>query len=339
MDGFSTEHGSVIVLAATNRPDVLDHALLRPGRFDRVIEVPYPDLFSRKRILEVHAKKIKLAPEFSLDKIARGTPGFSGADLANLINEAALVASKKNKKFVGLEDFEFARDKLLLGAERKTLVLSEKEKKRTAYHESGHALLNLLLDETDPFHKVTIIPRGRALGVSWSLPEEDRFIESKLEMRAKIMVALGGMLAEKLIFDDQTTGAANDIEHSTKIARRMVCRYGMSDLGPIVFGNNPDHPYLGRDILKNSSDYSQETAKKIDDEVSKIVSSCYQEGQKLLSENCEKLEILAKELLEKETLQAAEVYKLLGMEPRKTDGWQEDGEQEEANPEPQTTGE
>jgi len=317
MDGFSSrESGSVIVLAATNRPDVLDQALLRPGRFDRVIEVPYPDLLSREQILRVHAKNIKLDPEVDLKKIARGTPGFSGADLENLINESALIASKRGKKSVQIDDFESSRDKLLLGAERKTLILSEKEKKRTAYHESGHALVNLLSPESDPFHKVSIIPRGKALGVSWSIPEEDRYIESKSLMCVKIMVSLGGRVAEKIVFNDETTGAASDLDAATKIARRMVCKYGMSELGPIVFGNNTDHPYLGRDIMKHSADYSEETAKKIDSEISRIVSSCEDEAKKLLVENKDKLELLASELLEKETLKAEEVYELLGMEPR-----------------------
>ena len=319
MDGFSTEQGAIIVLAATNRPDVLDKALLRPGRFDRVIEVPYPDLISRERILKVHSKNVKLGTTIDLHKIARGTPGFSGADLENLINEAALFASKANKKCVESDDFEFARDKLLLGAERKTLLLSDKEKKRTAYHEAGHALLNILLKDADTFHKVTIIPRGRALGVTWSFPAEDRHVESKQQMRAKIMISFGGFLAEKMIFQDQTTGASNDIERSTNIARRMVCKYGMSDLGPIVFGNDPDHPYLGRDIMKHSTDYSEDTAKKIDVEVSKIVTNCYKQGKELLADNEDKLKLLAEELLEKETLQASEVYDLLGMEQQGTD--------------------
>jgi cell division protease FtsH len=316
MDGFSTEHGSVIILAATNRPDVLDSALLRPGRFDRIIEVPYPDLFSREMILNVHSKRIKLSSSVDLKQIARGTPGFSGADLENLINESALIASKAKKEHVEVEDFETARDKLILGAERKTLVLSDKEKKRISYHEGGHALLNLLIDESDPFHKVTIIPRGRSLGVSWSLPEEDRYIESKGRMRAKIMGSLGGLLAERLVFNDQTTGAANDIEYATTVARRMVCRYGMSGLGPIVFGNNADHPYLGRDIMKTSVNYSEETARRIDEEVANIIQSCHVEAEKLLVDNRDKLDILSEKLLEKETLLAKEVYDLLGIQPR-----------------------
>ncbi|MBD3231133.1 ATP-dependent zinc metalloprotease FtsH [Candidatus Dependentiae bacterium] len=320
MDGFSTEHGSVIVLAATNRPDVLDKALLRPGRFDRTIEVPYPDLASREKILKVHAKGVKLDENLNLQKIARGTPGFSGADLENLINEAALIASKANKNFVLMEDFEKARDKLLLGAERKTLILSEKDKKRTAYHESGHTLLNVLLPETDPFHKVTIIPRGRALGVSWSLPENDRHSESKTEMLSRIMVCLGGLIAEKLIFNIQTSGAANDIDTATKIARLMVTRYGMSDLGPIVFDHSKEHPYLGRDIQKSGTN-SDKTTQKVDEEIEKIIKTCHQNAEKLIIDNKNMLDILASNLLEKETLLANEVYELLGLEPRTIHDW------------------
>jgi len=331
MDGFSTEHGSVIVIAATNRPDVLDNALLRPGRFDRIIEVPYPDLRSREKILMIHVKNVKLSPEVNMMRLARGTPGFSGADLENLVNESALFASKADKKFVEIEDFEKARDKLLLGAERKTVVLSEKDKIQTAYHEAGHALVNVMLEDADLLHKVSIIPRGRALGASWSFPEEDRYIESRDLMRSKIMISLGGLLSEKLIFNAQTTGAASDIQHATKIARRMVCKYGMSRLGPIIFGNNTDHPYLGRDIMKHSADYSEDTAKKIDAEISNIITSCYNEAEKILSENKEKLELLARELLEKETLQAKEVYDLLCMEPRVLHSLQEEVVVKEVN--------
>ncbi|MBD3272858.1 ATP-dependent zinc metalloprotease FtsH [Candidatus Dependentiae bacterium] len=320
MDGFSTEHGSVIVLAATNRPDVLDKALLRPGRFDRSIEVPYPDLISRKKILEVHSKNVKLGKDVDLEKIARGTPGFSGADLENLINEAALRASKANKSEINIEDFEIARDKLILGSERKTLILSNKEKKITAYHESGHSLLNMLLPDTDPFHKVTIIPRGRALGVSWSLPEKDRHSETKSELLSKIMVLMGGLIAEKLFLNEQTSGAANDIEVATKIARKMVTRLGMSDLGPITFDETKEHPYLGRDIQRLPH-HSERTSQKVDDAVEKIIKSCHQKATGLISTNKEKLEKLAEKLLEKETLQAEEVYKLIDIEPRITHNW------------------
>ncbi|MCK4651305.1 ATP-dependent zinc metalloprotease FtsH [Candidatus Babeliales bacterium] len=320
MDGFSTEHGSVIILAATNRPDVLDKALLRPGRFDRIIEVPYPDLISREKILEVHSKGVKLGNEVDLNKIARGTQGFSGADLENLINEAALVASKKNKQNVTLEDFEQARDKLLLGSERKTLILTKKEKELTAYHESGHTLLNILLPNTDPLHKVTIIPRGKSLGASWSLPETEKHTQTKSEMISQIKILFGGLVAENIIFNEQTSGAANDIEKATKIARLMVTRFGMSKLGPIVFDETKEHPYLGRDIQKTRM-HSDKTAEKVDHEVENIIHSSLKEVTKILSENKDKLEILAKSLLEKETLQANEVYNLLGIEPRKSNNW------------------
>jgi cell division protease FtsH len=316
MDGFTTEHRSVIVLAASNRPDILDKALLRPGRFDRIIEVPYPDLISREEILQVHANNVKLDPLVDLKRIARGTPGFSGADLANLINEAALLASKNNEDFVRIEHFESARDKVYLGVERKTIVLSDKEKLMTAYHESGHTLINVLLPEyTDPFHKVTIVPRGRAMGVSWSLPEMDKHSRSKSEMLARMVVCFGGFLAEKLIFNEQTTGASNDIESATKIARDMVCKYGMSELGPIDFSFSEEHPYLGRDI-QNPREFSELTVQRIDSEVEKIVKACRVRGEQLLSENKEKLELLARTLVEKETLQAQEVYELLDIQPR-----------------------
>jgi len=317
MDGFSTEHGSVIVIAATNRPDVLDKALLRPGRFDRIVEVPFPDMDSRRKILEIHSRGVKVGKDVNLERLARGTPGFSGADLESLVNEAALIASKKDKEFVDIEDFEFARDKLILGSERKTMLISEKEKRQTAYHEAGHALLNVLLDDSDPFHKVTIIPRSRALGVSVSLPEEDRYNHSKSYMVARIMISMGGLLAEKIIFNEQTTGASADIKHSTELARRMVCKFGMSDLGPIVFGNETDHPYLGRDIMNHSANYSEDTSKKIDAEISKIINECYSKAENLLRENEDKLKLLAEKLLEKETLQSYEVYELLGIKPRK----------------------
>jgi len=293
---------------------------LRPGRFDRIIEVPYPDLISREQILNIHAKNVKLDEDFDLKKIARGTPGFSGADLANLINEAALVASKENKLTVSLEHFEKARDKLMLGAERKTMVLTKDERERTSCHESGHTLLNLLLPHTDPFHKVTIIPRGRALGFSASLPKEDRYSITKEEMLSRIMVCMGGLLAEKLIFNIQTSGASNDIEVATKIARKMVTKYGMSDLGPIVFDETQEHPYLGRDI-QQARTHSEKTAQEVDDQVKKIIDECHQKAGKLLIDNKANLELLTKTLLEKETLQAEEVYKLLNIEPREFESW------------------
>ncbi|MBS1988525.1 ATP-dependent zinc metalloprotease FtsH [Candidatus Dependentiae bacterium] len=322
MDGFSTEHGSVIVLAATNRPDVLDKALLRPGRFDRTVEVPYPDLSCREEILQVHARKVKLDPEVDLHRIARGTPGFSGADLENLINEAALLASKGNDETIKLSHFEVSRDKLMLGAQRKSIVFSEKEKLMTAYHEAGHTLLNLLLPQTDPFHKVTIIPRGRALGVSWSLPERDKYSQTKGEMLSRMTVCFGGLLAEKLIFNDQTSGVSNDLEQASKIARAMVCRFGMSSLGPIEYDLVQENPYLGQS--QSSRQFSERTAQKIDEEVEKIINECYKHGDELLQQNRDKLDLLAKTLVEKETLQAKEVYELLGLPPRETHSLQDE---------------
>ncbi|MBM3887091.1 ATP-dependent zinc metalloprotease FtsH, partial [Candidatus Dependentiae bacterium] len=317
MDGFSTEHGSVIVLAATNRPDVLDKALLRPGRFDRLIEVPYPDVACREEILRVHARNVKLGESVDLGKIARGTPGFSGADLENLINEAALLASKSESEFIEIHHFETARDKILVGGERKTLVFTDLEKKMTAYHEAGHSLLNLLLPATDPFHKVTIVPRGRTLGVSWSLPERDKTSQTKTELTSRIIVALGGLLAEKLIFNEQTTGVSNDLEKASAIARNMVKSFGMSPLGPIDYETSSEHPYLGRDI-QSGKEFSEKTAERIDVEVEKIINDCYDQGLRLLVENREKLDLFAHTLLEKETLHAAEVYELLGIPPRET---------------------
>lgn len=320
MDGFSTEHGAVIVLAATNRPDVLDKALLRPGRFDRSIEVPYPDMTSRKKILEVHSKQVKLNTEVDLSKIARGTPGFSGAELENLINEAALLASKGNKQNIEIIDFETARDKIILGSTRKSLILNDEEKKTTAYHESGHTLLNLLLPKTDPFHKVTIMPRGGALGVSWSLPEKDRVSQTKSEMLSKIMVLMGGLIAERIFIKEETSGAANDIKVATNIARKMVTRFGMSNLGPITFDESEEHAYLGRDIQKTSK-HSEKTAQRVDEEVEKIINENYKKAETLIKENSDKMKLLAEELLEKETLGAEEVYQLLDIEPRTTHSW------------------
>ncbi|MFH1831236.1 MAG: ATP-dependent zinc metalloprotease FtsH [bacterium] len=328
MDGFSTERGAVIVLAATNRPDVLDSALLRPGRFDRVIEVPYPDLESREQILKVHATKVTLDKEVDLRRIARGTPGFSGADLENIINEAALLASKFNEKTITSKYFEKARDKIILGAERKTLVLTDDEKRMTAYHEAGHTMLNLLLSETDPFHKASIIPRGRALGVSWSLPEKDKYSRTKSEMLARITLSFGGLLAEELVFNNQTSGASNDIQEATKTARAMVRQYGMSDLGPIDFKVSMEHPYLGRDI-QSTREFSEKTAEAIDVQVKKILDESYQRGKKLLSDNLDKLKLLAETLFEKETLYAHEVYELLHITPRADHRFASDAEKEE----------
>jgi len=306
MDGFQTTGESVMVLAATNRPDVLDKALLRPGRFDRRVYVPYPDLVSREQILKVHAKGVKIDKEVDLAKISRGTPGFSGADLANLINEAAINASKSNQRTVTIKDFEEARDKILLGKEVKTMVQTPEELKLTAYHESGHALVRLMLpQDTDPLHKVSIIPRGRALGVTHSLPERDKYTSTKREMIASIMIALGGRAAEDLVFNKITTGAFSDFKTATDMARNMVCLYGMSDLGIAVYKQG------AADFA-----YSQKTAELIDQEVDKILNDCYTKAKDLLSKNRYMLDTLAETLLERETMYASEVYNLLGIEPR-----------------------
>ncbi len=307
MDGFEASKDPVIVLAATNRPDVLDTALLRPGRFDRRIEVPYPDLVSREQILRVHANSIQIDPELDLKKVARGTPGFSGADLANLINEAAIIASKKNQKEVVMHDIEEARDKVLLGKELKTIALSEDERKMTAFHEAGHALIRLLLPEVmDPLHKVTIIPRGRALGVTHSMPEREKYSIVKEEMLALVQSALGGRIAEEIVFHKVSTGAYSDFTTATKVVRDMVCRYGMSDkLGPVVYSQQQG------DFV-----YSQEMAKLIDDEVLAITNKCYADAKKLLETHRDKLDILAYALLEKETMYAGEIYELLQIAPR-----------------------
>ncbi len=307
MDGFETGGEPVIVLAATNRPDVLDKALMRPGRFDRRVEVPYPDLISREQILAVHAKSVHMNPDVDLKKVARGTPGFSGADLANLINEAAIIASKKNEADVKLADIEEARDKVLIGKELKTIALSEEERKMTAFHEAGHTLVTLLLPEvTDPLHKVTIVPRGRALGVTHSMPEREKYSRNKDEMIASIKICLGGRIAEQLVFNKIATGAYSDFLRATEIARTMVTHYGMSDaLGPIVYSQQQG------DFV-----YSQQTAQKIDDEVRRIINECYAETTKLLEDNRDKLDLLATTLLEKETMFASEIYELLDIKPR-----------------------
>ena len=307
MDGFQTADGSVIVLAATNRPDVLDKALLRPGRFDRRVDVPYPDLKSREEILQVHAKGVKISPMVDLQKIARGTPGFSGADLSNLINEAAIIASKENQKEVDVKDFEKARDNVLLGKEVKSRMLTSEDKKMIAYHEGGHTLVQLLLpDVSDPLHKVTIIPRGRALGVTHSLPEREKYITTKEEMLAAIMAALGGRAAEELVFGKLTTGAYSDFKKATDIARSMVCNYGMvPEIGSVLYSQSQG------DFV-----YSQNTAEKIDQEVQKIINKCYKKALSLLKTNRDKLDKLVEELLDKETMYASEIYSLLGIEPR-----------------------
>ncbi len=307
MDGFQTTGGSVIVLAATNRPDVLDNALLRPGRFDRRVDVPYPDLKSREQILGVHAKEVKMSDEVDLYKIARGTPGFSGADLANLINESAIIASKANKEKVDIADMEEARDKILLGKEVKSIVQTDEDRKVTSYHESGHALVRLLMpDDSDPLHKVTIVPRGRALGVTHAMPEREKYTHTKEDMIANIMSALGGRAAEELVFNKLTTGAYSDFKAASSIARDMVCNYGMgSDLGQVIYAQGHG------DFV-----YSQKTAERIDGEVQRIMDECYGRTMTLLKENREKLNLLAETLFEQETMYAEEIYELLGIEPR-----------------------
>jgi cell division protease FtsH len=307
MDGFQTGEDSVIVIAATNRPDVLDKALLRPGRFDRQVQVPYPDLKSREEILKVHARGVKIDPEVDLGKIARGTPGFSGADLANLINEAAIIASKSAQDMVTIADFEEARDKIMLGKENKTMIRSKEDLEITAYHESGHALVRLLMPKgTDPLHKITIIPRGRALGVTHFLPEKERQTRNKEEMIASIMAGLGGKAAEELVFNTTTSGAYSDLQSATEIARDMVCYFGMSEkLGPVVYSKR-----------HGSSSYSAKTGAIIDQEIQRIMDESYKKAIEMLRTNRDKLELLARTLLEKETMFAGEIYQLLGIEPR-----------------------
>ncbi|HZW60978.1 MAG TPA: ATP-dependent zinc metalloprotease FtsH [Candidatus Babeliales bacterium] len=307
MDGFQTGDDSVIVIAATNRPDVLDKALLRPGRFDRQVQVPYPDLKSREEILKVHARGVKIDPEVDLSKIARGTPGFSGADLANLINEAAIIASKAGKDLVNIADFEEARDKIMLGKENKTMIRSKEDLEITSYHESGHALIRLLMPKgTDPLHKITIIPRGRALGVTHFLPEKEKQTKNKEEMIASIMAGLGGKAAEELVFNTTTSGAYSDLQGATEIARDMVCYFGMSEkLGPVVYTKR-----------HGSTSYSARTGAIIDQEIQRIMDESYKKALEMLRANRDKLDLLATTLLEKETMFAGEIYQLLGIEPR-----------------------
>lgn len=311
MDGFETNDG-VIIIAATNRPDVLDPALLRPGRFDRRIVVPLPDLNGREAILKIHASKVPLEENVDLISIAKGTPGFSGADLENLVNEAALYAARMNKKKVNMSDMDNAKDKVLMGAERRSMLLSDEEKKVTAYHEAGHALVGKLIPHTDPVHKVTIIPRGMALGVTQHLPERDMHTHSKDYIEAKIAVLMGGRVAEELIFNQITTGASNDIERATELAHKMVCAWGMSaDLGPLTFGEKNENTFLGKEIGGQSKNYSEATAVNIDGEIRGIVFRQYERAKTVLSESRDKLERLAKALIEFETLDAHQIELVL----------------------------
>ncbi len=310
MDGFDTSEG-IVILAATNRPDVLDPALLRPGRFDRRIVIPLPDVKGRLEILKVHTKEKPLADDVDLEVIAKGTPGFSGADIANLVNEAALIAARKGKDKIEMEDFEEAKDKILMGVERRSMVINENEKRLIAYHEAGHALVAKLIPGTDPVHKVTIIPRGMALGVTQQLPEEDRYIHTKDYLLKLITVLLGGRAAEEVVFNQQTTGAANDLERATDIARKMVCFYGMSEkLGPLSFGKKDELVFLGRDLAL-SKDYSEKTAQEIDAEVRRIVDMCYDEAKWLLKENRSALDAIVKALLDKEVISGEELDNIL----------------------------
>ncbi len=310
MDGFESNEG-VILIAATNRPDVLDPALQRPGRFDRRIVVPRPDLRGRVGILAVHTRRVPLASEVDLEVIGRGTPGMTGADLENLVNEAALFAARQSKERVDSGDFEAAKDKVLMGPERKSMIMSEKEKRITAVHEAGHALTARLLPGCDPLHKVTIIPRGQALGLTMALPIEDKHNHYRKAALDQIAMAMGGRIAEELVFDEMSSGAASDIEHATNLARAMVCRWGMSTkLGPLTFGNRDGEVFLGRDLAMRP-DYSEDTARQIDLEVREIVMSCYDRGKKLLVENMENLKRIGDALLEYETLDAEDVTVLL----------------------------
>ena len=312
MDGFDTQEG-IILVAATNRPDVLDPALLRPGRFDRQVVVPNPDLIGREAILKVHMKKISAAPDVDIRTIARGTPGFSGADLANIVNESALLAARKNKKIVTMIDFEEAKDKVMMGAERRSLVMSQDEKELTAYHEGGHAIVAINQPASDPIHKATIIPRGRALGMVMRLPERDQLSLPREKMYADITVAMGGRVAEELIFGDSkvTSGASSDIEMATKMARNMVTKFGMSSkLGPIQYGENEEEVFLGRSVQKHQN-VSEETAKLIDSEIRLIVDTCYDKARSILEDKIEDLHNLAKGLIEYETLSGDEILSLI----------------------------
>jgi len=314
MDGFESNEG-VILIAATNRPDVLDPALLRPGRFDRQVIVPRPDVKGREMILKVHAKKVPLAADVNLELMARGTPGFSGADLANAVNEAALLAARRNKEQVEMIDFDDAKDKVLMGVERRSMVISEEEKKSTAYHEAGHTLVAKLLPGTDPIHKVSIIPRGRALGVTMQLPIEDKHSYTKESLLDRIAVLMGGRAAEELIFKTMTTGAGNDIERATDMARKMVCEWGMSDkLGPVSFGKKDEQIFLGREMAMHKN-FSEATAVEIDTEIRKIVDENYARVKQLLTENLDLLHIISNALVEKENLSGAEVDALIKPQP------------------------
>ena len=344
MDGFEGNEG-VIVIAATNRPDVLDPALLRPGRFDRQVVVSLPDIIGREQILKVHMKKVPLADGIDPAVIARGTPGFSGADLANLVNEAALFAARRNQRLVSMEELELAKDKIMMGAERKSMVMSEKEKRNTAYHESGHAIVGRLVPEHDPVYKVSIIPRGRALGVTMFLPEEDKYSHSKRYLTSSICSLFGGRIAEELTlgFEGVTTGASNDIERATSVARNMVTRWGLSEkLGPLQYDTDSEEPFLGRSAGQSHTVYSPETAQRIDEEVRNIIDTCYETAKQILIDNRDKLDMMAEALMKYETIDRFQIDDIMaGKEPRPPKNWGDSGpaggvkaEEPEQAPEP-----
>ena len=309
MDGFESNEG-VILVAATNRPDVLDPALLRPGRFDRRVVVDRPDVRGRESILKVHTKKVPLSDDVDMSVIARGTPGFAGADLANLVNEAALAAARQNRKVVTQTDFETAKDKVLMGVERKSLIMNDKEKRTTAYHEAGHAVLAALLEHADPLHKVTIIPRGMALGLTMQLPLDDKLSHDKNYLEAQLAILMAGRIAEEIFLNQLTTGARNDIERATEMARKMVCEWGMSELGPLSFGKQDEQIFLGREIAQHR-DYSESTAIRIDDQVRKLVEDGYSRARKIIEERSDAMVRVAEALLEREVLDGSEVIDLI----------------------------
>ncbi|GAA5129774.1 ATP-dependent zinc metalloprotease FtsH [Alloalcanivorax gelatiniphagus] len=327
MDGFDANDG-IIVIAATNRPDVLDPALLRPGRFDRQVTVPLPDIRGREQVLKVHMRPVPVAEDVEPGVIARGTPGFSGADLANLVNEAALFAARANKRMVSMEDFEKAKDKILMGAERRSMVMSEKEKLNTAYHESGHAIVGRLVPDHDPVYKVSIIPRGRALGVTMYLPEEDKYSQSKRAIESAICSLYGGRLAEEMTlgFDGVTTGASNDIERATKMARAMVTKWGLSEkMGPLAYEEDEGEVFLGKQMSQRKH-VSEQTSEEIDREVRAIIDSCYSRAKTILEENRDKLDLMAEALMQYETIDAAQIEDIMsGHKPRPPRDWRDQG--------------
>ena len=310
MDGFGANEG-IIMIAATNRPDILDPALLRPGRFDRQIVVDRPDIKGRTEILKVHVKGKPMADDVELEVIAQRTPGFTGADLSNLVNEAALMTARKNKKKISMPEMEEAAERVIMGPERKSRVISDNEKKLTAYHEGGHTVVGMLLEHTDPVHKVTIIPRGRAGGYTLSLPKEDRYYATRSEMLDELKVLLGGRVAEALVLKEISSGASNDLQRATALARQMICEYGMSEkIGPVTFGHRKDQVFLGRDIARDK-DYSEEVAAEIDKEVRTFLDNAYAATEKLLNENMDKLHVIAQALIERETLEKEEIADLM----------------------------